>query len=57
MLGNFSCFYLLSADFFQNYLFQKNLSGTQSRVSNGLDPDQDRKYVGPDLDPNCLQRL
>ena len=19
-----------------------------------LDPDQDRRYVGPDLDPNCL---
>ena len=27
------------------------------RVSNGLDPDQDRRFVGPDLDPNCLQRL
>ena len=27
------------------------------RVSNGLDPDQDRNCVGPDLDPNCLQRL
>ena len=21
---------------------------------NSLDPDQDRQYVGPDLDPNCL---
>ena len=27
------------------------------RVSNSLDPDQDRHYVGPDLGPNCLQRL
>ena len=27
------------------------------RVSNSLDPDQARHYVGPDLDPNCLQRL
>ena len=27
------------------------------RVSNSLDPDQDRRYVGPDLGPNCLQRL
>ena len=27
------------------------------RVSNGLDPDQDRRSVGPDLGPNCLQRL
>ena len=26
-------------------------------MSNGLDPDQDRSYVGPDLGPNCLQRL
>ena len=26
-------------------------------VSNGLDPDQDRHFVSPDLDPNCLQRL
>ena len=24
---------------------------------NGLDQDQARHYVGPDLDPNCLQRL
>ena len=21
--------------------------------ANSLDPDQDRQYVGPDLDPNC----
>ena len=27
------------------------------RVSNGLDPDQDRRSVVPDLGPNCLQRL
>ena len=27
------------------------------RVINGLDPDQDRRYVGPDLGPNCLQIL
>ena len=26
-------------------------------VSNGLNPDQDPRKVGPDLDPNCLQRL
>ena len=24
---------------------------------NGLDPDQDRQKVGPDLDPDCLQML
>ena len=28
-----------------------------TRVSNSLDPDQGRQSVGPDLDPNCLQRL
>ena len=27
------------------------------RVSKRLDPDQDRHSVGPDLVPNCLQRL
>ena len=27
------------------------------RVSNGLDPDQDRHSVGPDLDPNSLHVL
>ena len=27
------------------------------RMSNCLDPDQDRHFVGPDLGPNCLQRL
>ena len=26
-------------------------------MSNGLDPDQDRHSVGPDLGPNSLQRL
>ena len=27
------------------------------RVSNNLDPDQARHFVGPDLGPNCLQIL
>ena len=26
-------------------------------MSNSLDPDQDESSVGPDLGPNCLQRL
>ena len=26
-------------------------------MSDGLDPDQDRQNVGPDLDPSCLQSL
>ena len=27
------------------------------RVLNSLDPDKDRHFVGPDLGPNCWQRL
>ena len=27
------------------------------RVSKSLDPDQAQHFVGPDLGPNCLQRL
>ena len=27
------------------------------RASNSLDPDQARRFVGPDLGPTCLQRL
>ena len=26
-------------------------------MSNSLDADQDQQNVGPDLGPNCLQRL
>ena len=52
MLGNFACFFLSSADIFQNKLFQKVLLG-----SNTLDPDQARQNIRPDLGPNCLQRL
>ena len=35
----------------------KNSFGTTITVSNSLDPDQARRIVGPDLGPNCLQRL
>ena len=28
-----------------------------ARVSNSLEPDQAQHVVGPDLAPNCLQRL
>ena len=42
---------------FQNKLFfQKDLTGTLS-VSNGLDTDHNRHFVGSDLNPNCLQKL
>ena len=36
--------------------FQNSFRNT-TRASNSLDPDQARYYVGPDLGPNCLQRL
>ena len=38
---------LLIRNFFRNVI----------RVSNSLDPDQAQHFVGPDLGPNCLQRL
>ena len=40
--------------FFCFKLFQEYHS---SRVSNKLNPDQARHFVGSDLGPNCLQRL
>ena len=55
MLGNFSYFcHLLT--FFKSNFFKYSFRNT-IRVSNGLDPDQDGQNVGPDLSPNCLQRL
>ena len=47
---------LSSADFFFKITFSKILLGTLS-VSNSLDPVKNRHSVGPDLGPNCLQRL
>ena len=38
-------------------LFSKHSFRNTIRVSNGWDPDQDQHSVGPDLGPNCLQRL
>ena len=49
--------FLSSADFFQNHFFQKNSFRNIIRVSNSLDPGQARHFVGPNLGPNCLQRL
>ena len=42
-----------SPKFFKKLTFSKN----STRNTNGLDPDQDRHFVSPDLDPNCLQML
>ena len=48
---------LLSDDFFQNKLFSSKHSFRNTiRVSNSLDPDQDRLSVGPDLGPDCFEK-
>ena len=51
--------FLLSADFFFKInFFKKNLSGIPGpSVLNSLIPDEAKSFVGPDLGPNCLQRL
>ena len=51
---------LLSSVDLTCFLLLKNNNNKQkknTRVSNGLDTDQDRLSVGPDLGPNYLQRL
>ena len=49
--------FLSSTDFFfQNPFFSK-FYRTTMRMSNSLDTDQARHYVGPNLGPNCLQKL
>ena len=45
------------ADFYSKFTFKKKYFKNTIRVSNSLDPDQDRHNVGPDLGPTCLQRL
>ena len=50
--------FLSSADFFsKSFFFSKNSFRNTFRVLNSFDPDQARSYVGPDLGPNCLQKL
>ena len=39
---------------FLSKLLKKSSKNT-IRVSNSLDPDWARRFVGPDLDSNCLQ--
>ena len=41
--------------FFRINFLKKNSGRDTFRVSNSLDPDQARHFVGPDLGPNCLQ--
>ena len=42
---------------FRKINFLKSSFRNNIRVSSSLDPDQARQFVGPDLGPNCLQRL
>ena len=43
--------------FFKIIFSKKKCIRNTIRVSNSLDPGQARRFVGPDLGPNCLQRL
>ena len=57
--GQYLCF-LSTANIFQNQRFRKEYflkKNKNQRVSNNLDPDQARRFVGPDLGPNRLQIL
>ena len=53
----FSCWVTCRLPTFSKLTFSKNSFRNTIRVANGLDPDQDRQSVGPDLGPNCLQKL
>ena len=49
-------FLFSSADFLQNKVFKNKTPRTTIRVSNSLDPDQDRHSFGLHLGSNCLQK-
>ena len=63
--GDFASFFVVCGIFFFFFFFffltinfvQKKSFRNTIRVSNSLDPDQARRFVGPDLSPNYLQRL
>ena len=48
---------LPSVFFLSKLAFSKTSYRNITRVSNNVDPDQAQQYIGPDLGPNCLQRL
>ena len=55
MLGNWACFFVV-CDFFKIKFFDFFFRNT-IKMSDSLDPDQARHFVGLDLGQNCLQRL
>ena len=54
---NLPCFYVACSCIFFKINFSKKSFRNTFRVSNSLEPDQAGHSVGPDLVPNCLQRL
>ena len=52
MLGKFSCCLFSSKKLTSKQSFRNTI-----RTSNSWDPDQTRRFVGPDLGPYCLSRL
>ena len=54
MLGNFSSFFFC---WLFKIIFFKKIFRENYQIVKHLDPDQDQQFVGPDLGPNCLQRL
>ena len=56
MLGNLSLLFVVCY-FFSKLTFSKISFGITNKVANSLDRDQARRFVGPGLDPYCLQRL
>ena len=55
MLDFFFHYFGVFAEFFFRKKNSKKSFRNTIKVSNGLDPDQDQRFVGPDLHPNCLQ--
>ena len=55
----FVLFFMCVCVFLIFFFFRKKKKTFRNtiRVSNSLDSDQARHFVGPDLDPNCLQGL
>ena len=56
VIAKLTLFHVFVVVFFKITFFEISF-WTTARLSKGLDPDQDRRSVGPDLDPNRLQRL
>ena len=57
MLGNFACFFFCSLLIFSSLIFSSSSFRNTISMSNSLDPDQAQCYIGPDLGPNCLQKI